>query len=210
LEASYTGVFARQEIDAEFVSAEGLVYSEFRRDIHVRDPAGKIFVRVVAGVDFGFTNPSVILVCGVDSDGRLWVIDEFYERRVLPAVLVDVARSMMNRYGISCFYCDPSEPGFIAMMQEAGLPAIGGNNDLIPGIAEVSSRLAVQPDGLPRLFVAPSCVHTIMEFEQYRYPEGKEKTKGAGETPIKAFDHAMDALRYVAMGLRETGPLLLW
>jgi phage terminase large subunit len=210
LEASYTGVFARQEIEGEFVAVEGLVYSDFRRDVHVSPvPDGKMFKEVVAGVDWGFTNPAAILVVGVDGDDRAWVLEEFYERRVLQDSLAAVALRFMAQYGITAFYCDPSEPGFIADFVQRGLPAVPGNNDLVPGIAEVSSRLAVQADGLPRLFVAPECVHTIVEFEQYRY---KEDRKGApGEAPMKAFDHAMDALRYCVMGLKThlTGDLFL-
>jgi len=204
LEASYSGIFARQEIEGEFVGAEGRVYREFDRSIHVRPiPADKRFKEVLAGVDWGFTNPAVILAIGVDSDNRLWILDEFYRRRVLLEQLIERAQDMRARYGINRFFCDPSEPGNIEAFRAAGLPAFPGNNAVMPGIAEVASRLPVQADGLPRLIVSPKCIHTITEFEQYRYKEPK-KTGEEKEQPLKVYDHAMDALRYVAMAVSSS------
>jgi phage terminase large subunit len=47
------------------------------------------------------------------------------------------------------------------------------------------------------LTVDPSCVNTIAEFESYAYnPRSLEN-----DVPIKANDHAMDALRYGVMEL---------
>ena len=198
LEESYSDVFARQEIDAEFVSAENRVYDSFDRSIHVRPiPPDKVFKEVVAGVDWGYSNPAVILPVGIDSDGRMWVLDELYQSRLTMDELIAQAKRLKQEYNISRFIADPSEPAFIAAFNMAGLPTWPGDNSLMPGIAEISARLKVQPDGLPRLILSPKCVHTAMEFEQYRYKETKDKT--LAPQPIKAFDHAMDALRYVAL-----------
>lgn len=204
LEESYAGAFARQEIDGEFVAAEGRVYTDFSREIHVREiPEDKQFEVALGGVDWGFTNPAVVLAVGVDSDNRLWVLDEFYKRRVLLEEQIAAAREFSERYGVSCFYCDPSEPANIAAFHNAGLLAQAGNNALLPGIAAVSALLPVREDGLPRLIVSPRCANLIVEFEQYRYPEDKGKSIEK-EQPIKAFDHALDALRYVAMALQQS------
>jgi phage terminase large subunit len=56
---------------------------------------------------------------------------------------------------------------------------------------------------LPHLTVDPSCVNTIAEFESYQYPSGGKVEK---DVPIKANDHAMDALRYLAMELMKPHP----
>lgn len=67
LEAQYgtDTLWARQEIEAEFVSLEGLVYPQFSETLHVRPaPDRRFFSRVVAGVDWGFTNPGAIVVVG--------------------------------------------------------------------------------------------------------------------------------------------------
>lgn len=205
LEASYSGVFARQEIEGEFVGFEGLVYDNFSRDVHVAEPPAGAIKEHIAGVDWGYTNPAVVLVVGIDGDGRMWVVDEFYQRRVMIEQQIAAAQEFQRRYNVQRFLCDPSEPQFIAKFQQAGLPAIAGDNALRPGIAAVYSRLAVQDDGKPRLFVSPRCVNLIVEFENYRYPE--QKGEIVKETPLKAFDHALDALRYAVMDQQRAAGL---
>ena len=56
------------------------------------------------------------------------------------------------------------------------------------------------------LWVDPSCVNTIWEFQNYRVATPGVKTVGDPmEKPTKKDDHAMDALRYGIMHLYELG-----
>lgn len=201
LERSYTGVFARQEIEGQFVGFEGCVY-EFDRKIHVQMISAnpnKYFNKYIAGVDWGYTNPSVIVVMGVDSDDRLYIVEEFYKSKILIDDLVGVANQLKTKYNIQTFYCDPSEPQFIVKFRMEGLNAVKGNNEVVAGINEVNNRLKVRGDDKPRLFVDEWCTNTIVEFENYRYPESKD-LKEVKEEPVKLYDHAMDAVRYACMG----------
>lgn len=206
LEASYAGKFAAQELGGEFVGFEGLVYEEFDRGRHVRE-AGGPWVRVVAGMDEGYTNPSVILVLGEDGDGRIHVLDEFYQRRVLPAEVVGVAAEMAGRYNVETFYCDPSAAGLIAQMQAAGLDTQAAENAVFLGIQEIKARLAQAGDGRPRLTVAPGCVNIMAEFESYCWKPGRI---GLRDEPEKVNDHAMDALRYGGMALAQGRRSGIW
>mgnify|MGYP001567928783 CR=1 FL=1 len=205
LEGAYSGQFARQELEGEFVSFEGLVYEEFRRDDYVRDLPGP-WAQVIAGVDEGYTNPSVILAIGIDGDGRAYIIDEFYRRRVLQADVVGAARSMAEQYKINAFYADPSAAGLIAEMVSVGLPVMAANHDVMPGIQVVKSYLARRGDGRSRLAVSPRCVNTIAEFESYQWKQGRQ---GMKDEPEKMNDHAMDALRYGLVSLLIHAPAII-
>jgi len=197
LEAAYTGDFARQELQGEFVSFEGLVYEEFDRGVHVLDVDGP-FRDVIAGVDEGYTNPAVILVVGVDGDGRAHVMDEFYRRRVLQGDVVAEAERSRELHGISGFYVDPAAAGLIAEMQSVGLTVHPADHAVMDGIQRVKARLVKQKDGAPRLTISPRCANTIAEFESYVWKEGRG---GIRDEPEKVNDHAMDALRYAVMHL---------
>ena len=70
------------------------------------------------------------------------------------------------------------------------------------GIRRIGALLQKQVDGKPRLYVDKRCLMTIMEFENYSYPENKEG-KRVDEKPVKVHDHAMDALRYALMSREE-------
>lgn len=195
---SYAGDFARQELDGEFVAFEGLIYPEFDRDKHVSTNRPDQFQQVAAGVDWGFTNPGVILVGGTDGDGRLYQMHEEYQRQRRIEEWVATARQLRDIYRIERFYCDPSEPDYIAAFREAGLKAEAADNSVNPGIQEVRKRLVVRADGRPHLTIDPRCVQTIAEFEQYQWAPNRE---GLTDKPLKTNDHAMDSLRYLIMGL---------
>ena len=52
----------------------------FDSTVHVRnDPDVRLLREIRYGVDFGWTNPSAIIVVAYDYDGRVWVLDEFYK-----------------------------------------------------------------------------------------------------------------------------------
>src|SRR3990167_9973655 len=68
----------RQTVYGDAVDPEGLVFSDFRSDLHIADPPPGVQWRGhAAGVDWGWTNPKVLLVVGVDQDGQAYVRDEW-------------------------------------------------------------------------------------------------------------------------------------
>lgn len=191
----YSGTFAAQELRGEFVSFEGLVYSQFRRSVHVRavDTDGW---RVVLGVDVGSNNPTVVLALAIAGDGRMHVMAEFYRRNMSASDIVEAIAAEYARHNPDVVYIDPSAAGYIADLGRAGLRVRKADNDVMVGIGRVAAAL---DSGLT---VDPSCANLIAEFEAYRYPDGKR----ADDRPVKESDHAMDALRYAVMGVASPRP----
>lgn len=194
LESVYTGQFARQELYGDFVTFEGLVYDEFDRSRHVMEQDQREGWRYVAGIDEGYTNPSVIMVVGLDSDNRVHIAQEMYRRRMLQGDVIAEARRLRDAFQIDTFYADPSAAGLIAELRDAGLPVVAADHRVMDGIHRVKAALQVAGDGRPRLTVSPQCVNTIAEFESYVWKEGRA---GMRDEPEKVNDHAMDALRYI-------------
>jgi PBSX family phage terminase large subunit len=203
LEESYHGAFAKQEIEGEFVGFEGMVYASFNYQDHVKDmfPVELKAMPAFVGVDFGYTNPSAMVLFTLDNDDRVWVHEEFYEREVFVEELVRKLEEWKQMgYDIQGIYCDPSQPGSIQKIRDAGFNAYDADNSVFDGIREVSNKIAKRADGKPGLFVRePSCPNLLVEFMNYRYQES-EDGKPMQEKPVKMFDHAMDALRYGIMG----------
>jgi PBSX family phage terminase large subunit len=205
LQEAYTGDFARQELEGDFVAFEGLIYPEFSRDTHVTTEAAGQYAYYLAGVDWGYANPGVILVFGVDGDGRMTLVREEYQRQRRIEEWAALARALYDTFRIQTFYCDPAEPDFIAAFQASGCPATQANNEVLPGIQAVKNRLVLRGDGRPRLRLSAEAVNTAVEFEQYAWMENRD---GVRDAPKKTNDHALDALRYACMGIEEyTGAL---
>lgn len=190
LEAAYTGEFAAQELEGRFVAFEGLIYSEFREQVHIResDPSGYR----VSAIDFGYTNPFVVLWGSVDEDGRLHIYDEHYLRREL----IEHHAEQIKARGDCQWYVADHDAQDVAELRKLDIMTTPARKSVLSGIQKVMSRLIVQPDGRPRLTVHPRCVNLLKEIGTYRWKERSTK-----EEPVKENDHAMDALRYMVMQL---------
>jgi len=206
LEKAYTGAFAAQELEGEFVSFEGVIYDEFT-DKHVLTRDLGEFVEFVVGVDEGYTNPAVALVIGVDADKRLHVVEEYYQRHVMQETFVMICQDISARYERPRFYVDPSAAGLIASMRAANLLVSDANNAVNDGIQTVKARMSIAGDGRPRLTIAPAAANTIAEVEAYAW--ATDKNGDALDKPLKENDHAMDALRYATMGVAHKRSLII-
>ena len=163
--------------------------------MHVRDLPNKELIKEVRfGVDFGWTNPTALVVVAYDGDGRVWVLDEFYKSQVGVKELIGVSKAFILKYGNGEFLCDRSEPQSIVNLQMAGFRAKDYEFKREDGLKELGARFPKAGDGLPRIFIARHCVNLISELLEYKV-EAKER------------DHAVDALRY-ALKLKPALPPL--
>lgn len=190
----YTGVFADQELGGEFVAFEGLVYAAFSRPKHVQriDCDGW---RAILGVDIGTRNPTAILTIRGEPERR-HIEREVYRAGMDSEEIISAIELEADRVRPVKIFLDPSAAEYIETLHKHGYPAEKAINDVKFGIGQVSSALAVMtPEGKPKdpvLTIDPSCVNLIAELESYHYPENKTES----DTPVKALDHAVDALRY--------------
>jgi len=205
LETEYTGDFKAQELEAKFVAYQGLVYPEFEYSTHVTGvPKTHNLVTAYAGVDWGFANPGCILVGQVDNDGQVVIVAEHYARGLRVDEWVAIAEQMRREWRIETFYCDPSEPKNIQQFREAGLAAVKAQTDVMAGIQQVKHDLAISPfTGRPRCLFTTGCPNTFAEFEMYCWTEHGEY--GIQDKPVKANDHAMDALKYLLNSMPREG-----
>jgi PBSX family phage terminase large subunit len=188
---SLTGVRRKRLLEGIWATAEGAVYDMFDPAIHViqRDPYE--FRTWALAMDEGYTNPAVILLVGIDADGRWHVAREFYERGKLQRDVVQVACAWgMAEYQAEIIAVDAAAAGLIADLRDAGLSARASKGRVLDGINNIQARLKVQGDGRPRLTVSPDCVNVINEFESHVWRPGKDE-------PVKENDHSLDALRYL-------------
>jgi len=182
-----------------FKRPEGLVYADFDLKRHLVDPK-EIEGRIFAGVDFGFNNPSAVVFVVLDDDDRLFVFDLIYERGLTPNDLINAIKAKDYFEKVEAFYCDPSEPGIIEQMRREGIYAQAAEGRVLQGISRVIQRLKTD-----RLFIFKGLKPILDEIETYRF-----KTLGQKDEPVKENDHALDALRYVVMGIDEKSSIFAW
>jgi len=190
-------------------SRASAVYGEFDPRVHVVDeapPNGVEVVRWIAGMDFGYRAPTVVLWGAVDGAGVLWVVGEHAASGV---VLADHVRAIGEApwprpqwIGV-----DPAgkqrngQTGVrdSEVLRRAGFKVMDRGLKLLPGLELVRARLrpAAGESG-PRLFVHRRCAVLIEALVKYHYdPSKPESVEPVKDGP----DHAADALRYMVQSL---------
>jgi PBSX family phage terminase large subunit len=183
-----------QEYLGSFRKSEGLVYKEFRRDKHVyndeseKQPAN--LIRYMAGIDFGFTNPTAIIACRKGHDNDYWITGEWYKTQKTDEQIAEVVAA----YKFDEVYPDPESPSAIAELQKRDVyckEVIKNKDSIKNGINRIRSLFLQN-----KIHIHASCVNLIDELETYSYPDSKIG-RNEEENPIKENDHALDALRYM-------------
>lgn len=212
-----TGVRRLRLRDGKWVTAEGVVYESFDRNIHLVDrfDVPHDWPRYW-GVDFGFNHPFVLQRWAEDPDGRLYL----YAERYLTGMIVEdharaVLKEVTDRKGQwreprpRAVICDHDAEDRATLSRHLGLTTVAAKKDVSTGIQAVEARLKVAGDGLPRLFLMrdtvrhkdpaqvdkakPAC--TADEFSVYIWDVGAGGM--VKEQPRKEDDDGLDALRYV-------------
>lgn len=181
-------------------SKTGLVYKEFRRELHVRELKDFEPVMWLRGCDRGFRNPTAIPLIAVNKDGIWYQMGEIYETGLTNPNLFDRINDLCGNRNFELSTMDSAQASDIQELNDLGLDFIpvkkeSGESNISYvrwKIQKFSDRLLKDKDGCG-YYVHPDCKHTIEEFEKYCWPEDKDG-KSLDENPMKLNDHMMDAL----------------
>lgn len=150
--------------------------------------------------DFGLRVPTAVLWAAVGDDDTVYVYREHYAAELTwdehAAIVADLERGE----SIQCGWGDPSGQEAMATFAAHGVGFVDAHRDVKAGIDEVKDRLRLHRDNRPRLRIFRSCTNLIREFPGYVWDANRKD-----DVPVKRDDHALDALRYLVMGLRELG-----
>lgn len=168
---------------------EGLVFENYTvRDFDVMATIKRVG-ETTAGLDFGFTHdPTTFPRLAVDLDNKeLWVYAEHYEHAMTTDDIYNmiVGADMQN----ALITADSAEQRLISELKAKGInritPSVKGAGSINAGIDFMKQF---------KIYIHPSCVKTIEEFDTYIYKQDKEG-KWLNE-PIDANNHIIDAIRY--------------
>lgn len=207
--ARLTGVLQSRLVQGLWIQAEGAVYPEFDASVHIIEPFEiPAHWRRIRAIDFGFTNPFTCQWWALDDDGRAYLYRELYHTRRLVEDHAKqiVALSQGERIEATVADHDAEDR---ATLERYGVRTLAAEKAVSPGIQRVASRLKVQDDGKPRLFVLrnalvevdsaldaakkPRCLQD--ELPGYVWQKSADG-KPEREHPVKEDDHGMDAMRY--------------
>ena len=145
------------------------------------------------GVDFGFTNDVTAIVQVYRHEQNVYINELIYQTHLTISDIV----SMLKQYGIDRqeMIADWSEPRSVEELKRAGFNIKSTTNKSINQGIDVLKRF--------KIFVTEESTNVINEFQRYKWL--KDKDGLMLNKPIDAFNHAMDAMRYVAL-MKLTNP----
>jgi len=173
-------------IDGEIGSLEGVIFDNWKTIDRIPDEA----TLVGYGLDFGYTNDPTALV-GVWKWNNEYILDEeIYQTGLLNSTI----SSMMNQLNIPKWgeiWADSSEPKSIKELKNSGWKINGvvkGKDSVMWGISLMQQN---------NLYITSRSKNIIDEFQNYQWM--KDRDDNSKNIPIDAFNHAIDAIRYLFM-----------
>ena len=194
----------QQEFMGEFRKMAGLIYTQFKREIHMVDvPDLKNFTHF-RSLDFGFGHNAALGYFAVNPDGTsIYLYDGLYKNQLDTDQLADTVKIKDSQKYIANAWADSAQPQVIKDLELKGVHFQGvekGPDSVVKGITNVAAMLKVRPDtGKPTLMIADHLTWVADEFEQYRWVQNKNEDSAQKEMPLKRDDDAMDMIRYFAM-----------
>jgi hypothetical protein len=184
-----------QGLHGGFAAAEGLVYSEFSRQTHVRTEAelNELVDETrppIYGYDAGWDHPRVFLEIRPTHYDQWAAVDCYFETGSEFEHLCDpddgtgwVYERDKDR---GRAYCE-HEPEHIQKLRRAGFGAVPAEKSLDEGIPHLRGLLK-SDQGRPGLLVSENCTQLIQEFQSYK----EEHVGSSRDVP----DHCLDSARY--------------
>ena len=137
----------------------------------------------IYGQDFGFSiDPTTLIQTSIDkSNKRIYVKELVYKSKLTTSEIFELNKRYCDNQLI---IADSAEPRLIHELR------IRGNNikETIKGSGSVTAGLSLMQDY--ELIIDPDSTNVVKELNNYTWSDKKS------DTPVDAFNHAIDALRY--------------
>lgn len=140
------------------------------------------------------SNPRAFLLCQKRPNDQVAVFDEHYEVKLLYDPHIRYVLEMCEKKGYPLpdyVLYDGASPTLGRYLEQNGLNAIPFRTKINEGIEELRNWVGADTNGVRRLIVHPRARNLRWEFVSYVYDSKKV------DTPIDAFNHGIDAARYL-------------
>lgn len=185
---SYWTNWCKVYIDGQLGSLQGVVF-QFNTVNEI--PLGAELVGF--GLDWGFSADPTAVVKVCKAGNKLYLQELIYETGLLNSHIYSKIRAV----GIQPHHiivADSADPKSIEDLRAMGHPNIQGANKGQDSVNASISKLQEY-----ELYVTEDSINLIKEFRNYCWEQ--DVTGASTNTPIDAYNHAIDAVRYVSMNL---------
>jgi hypothetical protein len=207
--------------DGKFLHLQGLVFKEFKKEIHVIPPLVPDNLHTVyVAIDTHPRTPHALSFMAVDRRTNMFVVHEIFKNGTPDEVANWVIDYHKRVHPVELALIDPSSQGdqnrgdstadvIMRHLSAHGIPLDFGSKDLSGGILLVQEAF-MSRNRIPSLFICENCTRTIWELGRYTWSEwapGTGSTKGEKNKPVDRDDHLVeDIRRLVQLPVRYVPP----
>ena len=176
----------RKVAEGRPIRLRGLIITNWR----LIDEFPEICDEVLYGLDFGVSDPTVLVKVGI-SGRNLYVDELFYERGKTNQDLLEVLPELI-RDRTTEIYADSEDPNRILEIYRAGWnikPANKEQNSVKEGLDFLRGYA---------IHLTARSTNVRKDVENYSWKKDKNGIEVTPETPMHAFSHGVDPVRYVA------------
>jgi len=191
--SSYWDNWVKVYLDGEIGSVEGTIYQDYKIIDIIPDEAKLLGY----GLDFGYSVDPAALIAVYKYNDELVIDEVIYQTGFLNS---DLAK-LMKEYGVTGeIFSDSAEPKSNAELKRYGFqikPVEKGKDSINYGIQILQQR---------KMLITRTSTNVLDELQKYMWKKNREGNYET--TPIDAYNHGLDALRYLAMmklGVRKEG-----
>lgn len=186
--------FFRQEYEADFDVFEGMVFTAFDYEKHVKDPwveLTKETCETIMGIDHGYNDPTaaIVLKYHFDTD-TFFLVSEYQDCKKTTDVYAEQFRRMIDEYGVELTWVDSAAAQFRQdLMVLHDICSAPATKSVLDGIEYVHSLIAQD-----KLIISPECAQAILSIKNYSWEESE--TLQRSRPTHDEYSHICDALRY--------------
>jgi hypothetical protein len=219
-----TGAEGARMFLGQWCNAEGLIFPEYSEADHLIERS--VVPRIVhtwAAMDWGYTNPSCVIILGAGEDDKLYLLHQSYMSGLLIEDWAKIVCDLRSKYGFRQLAHDPSAPANIETINREfhrlgrTQACIKANNSWQAGVDAIHWALAKGKDGVPNMRIVrdslasidhrrkakhqPTCLQDELAIYAYETSkDGGDPGSDSRDNPARRQeDHAIDALRYVLL-----------
>ena len=159
-------------------------------------------IPLYAGVDWGFTHDSVILIIAFLPNGEVWVIDCFAAPGLEFSDVLLTAMSYRDKYGIQKWFCDQAMPSSIKSFNKNAMRSPKFTKDVLGGIDSIRSKIVgATGKRMLKIVATPNTKKVISAIQKHRFKMDGQGNLTAEPDDERGIADICDAFRYIGQNL---------
>ena len=157
---------------------------------------------IIAGLDWGFKDPTALCVLAYDWDSqKYYVLDEYLQAERTTEQHAEAINEMIARWNPDFIFIDSAAQQVrFDLAQNFGIATTNAEKDVLSGIGHVASIVENN-----NLIVSGNCKHTLVALDAYQWDDNPNLLK---EKPKHNYaSHMADALRYALYSFKTSSTI---